>query len=105
VQRLFDDFGTTSHFPGLAWEQEDPTTHTPKFRQYVWLLHAASSRLFAEVGKYPPGRDYPAAQFISAYQRDRFRSDGLNRKPDYFTINLQLTTHISPQVTGWVNQR
>ncbi|MEH7492031.1 multicopper oxidase domain-containing protein [Neobacillus niacini] len=87
VQQLFDDFGSTSHFPGLAWEQGDPTTHTPAFRQYVWLLHAASSRLFAEVGNYPPGRDYPAAQFISAYQRDRFRSDGLNRKPDYFTIN------------------
>jgi FtsP/CotA-like multicopper oxidase with cupredoxin domain len=89
VQQLFDDLGTTSHFPGLAWEQGDDTTHTPAFRQYVWVLHAVSSRLFAEVGRYPAGRDYPAAQFISAYQRDRFRSDGLNRKPDFFTINGQ----------------
>lgn len=89
VQQLFDDFGTTSHFPGLAWEQGDDSTHTPAFRQYVWILHAASSRLFEEVGKYPPGRDYPAAQFINAYQRDRFRSDGLNRKPNYFTVNGQ----------------
>jgi hypothetical protein len=87
VQQLFDDFGTTSHFPGLAWEQGDDATHTPAFRQYVWILHAASSRLFAEVGKYPPGRDYPAAQFIKAYQSDRFRSDGLNFKPEFFTIN------------------
>jgi FtsP/CotA-like multicopper oxidase with cupredoxin domain len=89
VQQLFDDFGSTSHFPGLSWEDGDDSTHTPKFRQYVWILHAVSSRLFAEVGNYPPGRDYPAAQFISAYQRDRYRSDGLNRKPDFFTINGQ----------------
>jgi hypothetical protein len=89
VQQLFDDFGTTSHFPGLAWEQGDEATHTPDFRQYVWVLHAVSSRLFADVGNYPPGRDYPAAQFISAYQRDRYRPDGLNRKPDFFTINGQ----------------
>lgn len=89
VQQLFDDFGTTSHFPGLSWEQGDESTHTPPCRQYVWILHAVSSRLFAEVGNYPPGRDYPAAQFISAYQRDQFRSDGLNRKPDFFTINGQ----------------
>lgn len=89
VQQLFNDFGTTSHFPGLSWEQGDELTHTPACRQYVWILHAVSSRLFAEVGNYPPGRDYPAAQFISAYQRDRFRSDGLNRKPDFFTINGQ----------------
>jgi hypothetical protein len=89
VQQLFDDFGTTSHFPGLSWEDGDDSTHTPPFRQYVWILHAVSSRLFAEVGNYPPGRDYPAAQFISAYQRDRYRSDGLNRKPDFFTINGQ----------------
>jgi hypothetical protein len=89
VQQLFDDFGSTSHFPGLSWEDGDDSTHTPKFRQYVWILHAVSSRLFAEVGNYPLGRDYPAAQFISAYQRDRYRSDGLNRKPDFFTINGQ----------------
>jgi FtsP/CotA-like multicopper oxidase with cupredoxin domain len=89
VQQLFDDFGSTVHFPGLAWEQADQVTYTPAFRQYVWILHAASSRLFAEVGNYPPGRDYPAAQFVAAYQRDRFRSDGLNRKPDFFTINGQ----------------
>nr|WP_263326576.1 multicopper oxidase domain-containing protein [Neobacillus sp. Marseille-Q6967] len=89
VQQLFDDFGSSSHFPGLAWEQGDTATHTPAFRQYVWVLHAASSRLFAEVGNYPPGRDYPASQFIQAYQRDRFRSDGLNRKPEFFTINGQ----------------
>jgi hypothetical protein len=89
VQQLFDDFGTTSHFPGLSWEDGDDSTHTPPFRQYVWILHAVSSRLFAEVGNYPPGRDYPAAQFISAYQRDGYRSDGLNRKPNFFTINGQ----------------
>lgn len=87
VQQLFDDFGNSAHFPGLAWDEGDPATNTLAFRQYVWILHAASSRLFAEVGNYPPGKDYPAAQFIKAYQTDRFRSDGLNRKPEFFTIN------------------
>ncbi len=61
VQELFDDFGTADHFPGLSWEQGDSSTHTPPFRQYVWILHEASSRLFQEVGNYPPGKDYPAS--------------------------------------------
>ena len=26
VQGLFDDFGSSSHFPGLAWEQGDAST-------------------------------------------------------------------------------
>ena len=89
VQELFDDFGTTDHFPGLSWEQGDAGTNTPPFRQYVWILHAASSRLFQEVGNYAPGKDYPASQFVRAFQNDRFRSDGRNRKPDFFTINGQ----------------
>jgi hypothetical protein len=89
VQQLYDDFGTTAHFPGLSWEQGDSTTHTPAFRQYVWILHEASSRLFEEVGKYTPGKNYPPALFIKAFQNDPFRSDGLNRKPEFFTINGQ----------------
>lgn len=89
VQQLFDDFGTADHFPGLSWEQDDPDTHTPAFRQYVWILHQVSSRLFAEVGNYTPGKDYPAAQFVKTFQTDTFRSDGKNRKPDFFTINGQ----------------
>lgn len=89
VQRLFDDLGTTEHFPGLAWEEGDPQTHTPAFRQYVWLIHEANSRLFAEVGNYTPGRDFPASQFVKAFLNDPFRSDGKNRKPEFFTINGQ----------------
>jgi FtsP/CotA-like multicopper oxidase with cupredoxin domain len=89
VQQLFDDFGSSTHFPGLSWETGDPATNTPPFRQYIWLLHEASSRLFAEVGKYTPGKDYPASQFVKAFENDRFRSDGLNRKPEFFTINGQ----------------
>ena len=56
VQELFDDFGSSSHFPGLAWEQGDESTHTPPLRQYVWILHEASSRLFEEVGKFLQGK-------------------------------------------------
>lgn len=89
VQELFNDFGSSQHFPGLAWEKGDVATNTPPFRQYVWILHEASSRLFEEVGKYPPGKDYPAAKFVRAFQNDPFQSDGLNRKPDFFTINGQ----------------
>ena len=89
VQELFNDFGSSQHFPGLAWEQGDVATNTPPFRQYVWILHQASSRLFKEVGKYPPGKDYPAAQFVRHFQNDPFQSDGLNRKPEFFTINGQ----------------
>jgi hypothetical protein len=89
VQQLFDDFGTAAHFPGLAWEKGDSATHTPAFRQYVWVLHEASSRLFAEVGNYTPGKDYPAAQFLKTFQTDKFRSDGKNKKPEFFTINGQ----------------
>jgi FtsP/CotA-like multicopper oxidase with cupredoxin domain len=89
VQELFDDFGSADHFPGLAWEDGDPVTNTPPFRQYIWILHESSSRLFAEVGKFPPGRDFPARQFENAFLNDRFRADGLNRKPEFFTINGQ----------------
>ena len=67
VQELFDDFGSSEHFPGLAWEQGDVATNTPPFRQYVWILHEASSRLFEEVGKYPPGKDYPAATIRKSF--------------------------------------
>lgn len=87
VQQLFDDFGTTVHLPGLPWEEGDNETFTPPFRQYVWILHEASSRLFAEVGKYTPGQDFSAVQFVNSFQRNPFRSDGHNRKPEYFTIN------------------
>jgi FtsP/CotA-like multicopper oxidase with cupredoxin domain len=89
VQQIFDDFGSSAHFPGLPWEQGDAATDTPPFRQYIWILHEASSRLFAEVGNYTPGKDYPAAQFVKAFQNDPFRSDGLNKKPEFFTINGQ----------------
>lgn len=89
VQELFNDFGSTPHFPGLAWEQGDTHTNTPPFRQYIWILHEVSSRLFEEVGNYPPGKDYPASQFVRHFQNDPFQSDGYNRKPEFFTINGQ----------------
>lgn len=89
VQKLFDDFGSAAHFPGLAWQQGDANTRTPAFRQYVWLLHEASSRLFAEVGSYAAGKEFPSSEFVKAFRNDKFRSDGLNRKPEFFTINGQ----------------
>jgi FtsP/CotA-like multicopper oxidase with cupredoxin domain len=93
VQRLFNDLGNSSHFPGLAWEEGDPATNTPPFRQHVWLLHAASPRLFEEVGRFPSGQDFPAVDFVQRFLNDpyanTFNRRVFNRKPHFFTINGQ----------------
>lgn len=106
VQRLFNDLGN-SHFQGLSWEEGDPSTKTPAFRQHVWILHEASPRLFAEVGDFTPGLDYPAEKFRASFQRDRyahtFRTGKFNKKPHYFTINGQsgFFSHHNPFITPW----
>lgn len=102
VQRLFDDFGTAPHFPGLAWEEGDPATDTPAFRQHVWVLHEASSRLFAEVGRLRPGDDYPADEFVDILLNDPFRVNGLNRKAEFFTVAGQAGhfSHDNPYITA-----
>ncbi len=95
VQRLFDDFGSAlvdgkpGHYPGLAWEEGDPATDTPPFRQNIWLIHEASSRLFLEVGNAPAGVDFDATTFVNAFQSDPFSATGQNRKPEYFTMQGQ----------------
>ena len=98
VQKLYDDFGSTTHFPGLAWEDGDTVSEglVPPFRQYVWLLHQASPNLFEEVGSLPAGAIYNAAQFMDAFLRDPFQphafhtdNPGGNRIAQYHTINGQ----------------
>ncbi|SNQ61288.1 multicopper oxidase domain-containing protein [Candidatus Methanoperedens nitratireducens] len=93
VQQLFDDFGSSAHYPGLAWQEGDldPDSFAPPFRQYIWLLHQASPNLFAEVGNYTPGENYPAAQFMQKFLRDPFDAvkPTTNAIPQYFTINGQ----------------
>lgn len=92
VQRLFNDLGGSTWFPGLAWEQGDAATNTPPFRQYIWLLHQASPNLFARVGDYTPGLDFPAATFRNQFLRGRFNPAAPNRNnnvPQYFTISGQ----------------
>ncbi|MBI2858794.1 MAG: multicopper oxidase domain-containing protein [Chloroflexi bacterium] len=90
VQALYDAFGSSDYFPGLAWEEGDPATFTPPFRHYVWILHQASPVLFAEVGNLPAGVDYPANEFMDAFLRDPFSPDPNNsRLAQYFTINGQ----------------
>lgn len=107
VQKLFNDLGTDIVFPGLAWDEGDPATHTAAFRQYVWLLHAASPLLFAEVGRFPSGQNYPAAQFIEAYTNDpyanTYQTGRFNRKPHFFTINGQsgFFSHHNPFITPY----
>lgn len=106
VQRMFDDFGRDlvtgrpTHYPGLAWEEGDPATDTPAFRQYVWVTHEASSRLFAEVGNAPAGVDFDATTFVNAFLRDPFSPTGQNRKPEYFTMQGQSGhfSHFNPAI-------
>jgi len=114
VQNLFNDFGGTAHWPGLAWEQGvgvDPgpgvnpftanSDYVPPFRQYVWLTHQASPNLFAEVGNLAPGVLYDPQKFMDAFLRDPFSPTKANRVPQYFTINGQsgFFGHFSPGVT------
>jgi hypothetical protein len=89
VQQLFNDLGTTPWWPGLPWERGDAATDTVPFRQYVWLTHQASPRLFQEVGSLPPGVIYNAEAFVNAFTRDPFSPTRANRTPDFFTINGQ----------------
>lgn len=104
IRRLFNDLGS-EHYPGLAWEEGDPGTDTPAFRQYVWLIHEASSVLFAEVGDYTPGQDYTAREFVNAFLNDpyadTFHTGIFNRKAQYFTINGQsgYFSHHNPYIT------
>jgi hypothetical protein len=117
VQALYDSFGSSAHFPGLAWEQGTGTPpigqfgrpgyfppspdYCPPFRQYSWILHAASPNLFAEVGNFTAGLDYPAQQFQQKYLRDPFSFTRANNIPQYFTINGQsgFFSHFSPSIT------
>lgn len=104
IQKLFDDLGQTPWWPGLSWEEGDPFTNTPAFRQYIWLLHQASPNLFAEVGDFTPGLDYPADQFVQKFLHDPFSPTNANAIPQYFTINGQAghfshnTPYINPNV-------
>lgn len=103
VQALYDAFGTEV-FPGLRWEDGDPNTGvnpTPPFRQYIWLTHEVSPRLFAEVGNWPAGQDYPAGDFLQKFLRDPFSPTRNNNNPEYFTVNGQsgVFSHASPTIT------
>lgn len=106
VQKLFNDFGS-DHFPGLSWEESDPDTNTPGFRQHVWVLHEASPVLFQEVGNFPIGKEYPADTFKRLFQEDdygnTFENGKLNQKPHFFTINGQsgFLSHHNPYITPW----
>ncbi len=106
VQQLFDELGTADHWPGLAWEEGDPATLTPPFRQCVWLTHQASQSLFRDVGSLPAGVEMPAAEFIQRFTNDAFapNSNDINLSsdiPQYFTINGQggFFCHDNPVIT------
>jgi hypothetical protein len=103
----------------LAWEEGDPATNTPPFRQYVWVNHQASPVLFAEVGNAAPGTGARIpANFMDAFISDPFIptsndprlllvtppvpiNNTFNRKPHFFTINGQSGhfSHNHPAIT------
>jgi hypothetical protein len=111
MRQLFADLGRAPHWPGLAWGEGAPNRggfpETPPFRQYVWLLHEASPRLFAAVGNARPGRNFSAGAFMDAFIQDRVALNGPgappdeNRTPQYFTVNGQSGhfSHGSPFIT------
>jgi hypothetical protein len=110
VQKLYDDFGNSEHFPGLRWEDGDNTPwaldpsvpNCPPFRTYVWLTHQASPNLFREVGSLPAGQSYDAREFMEKFLRSPFRpNQDDNYNPQYFTINGQsgFFGHFSPTIT------
>jgi len=65
LQRLFDDLGTTAHFPGEPWITE---------RTRVWQVHSVDSRWNAVAAA---GRTISAAALVADY------------RPDFFTLNGQ----------------
>jgi len=101
VQKLFDDLGHASWWPGLAWEEGDASTDTPPFRQNIWLMHQASPHLFEEVGLFSqthPGSLYPASTFVSNFLHDPINAGAptdpatgwpANHTPQYFTLSGQ----------------
>lgn len=100
VQKLYDTFGT-QFWPGLKWEQGDPATNTPPFRQYVWLYHMASPNLQAEVGNLPAGQQMDPKVFMNKIARDPFSPTRANGLPQYFTVNGQsgFFSHFIPSIT------
>lgn len=100
VVQLFADLGVKPWFPGLAWNEIGPNAapfpNTPAFRQYVWLIQEASPNLFADVGRFPAGQDFPAAVFRDRFLNNSFVPDGANKPPkvqgdapQYFTVSGQ----------------
>lgn len=100
VQRLYDMFGT-QYLPGLKWEEGDPTTDCPPFRQYVWLYHMASPRLQQEVGLLPAGQIMSPQTFMDKIARDQFSPTRNNSLPQYYTVNGQsgFFSHFDPAIT------
>ncbi|SDL78405.1 Multicopper oxidase [Geoalkalibacter ferrihydriticus] len=68
IQALFDDLGTTAHFPGAPW---DPV------RNVIWVFNVIDSSRFALAAGSPNGVDPGQFQYTptSGYL------------PDYFTLN------------------
>ena len=111
MRQLFADLGRAAHWPGLAWDQGGLNPGgfppTPPFRQYIWVLHEASPRLFEEVGRAPRGRNFNARTFADRFLDDRVLLNGPsvapdeNRTPQYCAINGQSGhfAHASPFIT------
>jgi hypothetical protein len=74
VQNLFNDLGTSAHFPGDAWNNK-PGQFTDGSRTYIWVFHLVDSPKYAAVSNLPPGETMDPRDFLDGFL------------PDYFTIN------------------
>ena len=111
MRQLFRDLGRAPHWPGLAWSEgaRNPGGFppTPAFRQYIWVLHQASPRLFEEVGRAPRGRNFNADTFVQRFLNDRVALNGTgeapneNHTPQYCSVNGQSGHfgHVAPFMT------
>src|SRR5512143_812953 len=92
VQKMYDDFGSSTHYPGLRWEDGNPATNTPPFRQNIWLCNDCSPKMNAEVGNLPAGVLADPADFVKKFTEDPLvlpNDASGNYRPQYFTIQGQ----------------
>ncbi len=133
IQALFNALGEgvipDAPFPGLAWEESavnpggapELYPDTPRFRQYIWLLHQASPVLFAAVGNNAPvsftdqftggtvtGNARDPNIFVQAFLNSKFTPGGKNKppavdslRPEFFTMQGQSGhfSHNTPAIT------
>lgn len=82
MQQLFNDLGTSDHFPGQPWDNRPGFHSTEGSRQYVWVFHVVDSAKCAAVSNMPAGDTMHPNIFLDGFLPDYFT---LNGKSGYFS--------------------